>query len=554
MKDVIYLESDAEITEAIDKLKAAEGNEVKIVVPARSGLLQSVVNLKLLKRSAESSGKDLVLVTNDRTAKNLAGAVGLAVASSVKAAPKIPDPKEPEDEPDIVGEDEATEQSATDEENLEAANGDEVADGEKSVDDAKSAPAKASPMTSKRSIGGADDDKPAKASKDKSGKKLPDFNALQKRLWIGIGLFVFFIAALLGWIFLPKATVKLQVDAKKMPLNTKFITDASLTKSDYANQVLMARELASTKNLSTNFTASGKKDVGTKAAGTISIQNCDDANQHALAAGSIVATAGKNFTTNAAVTIPGGTTGGGKVNCSASVSVGVSATSAGESYNFGNTSFSLVGFSALFKASGSTSGGTTKQVTVVTQADVDNAKKAMLEEQEAKAKEELVGKTNKDNILIEDTFRVTVTNFKSSAAVGDEANNGTVSATAKYSMVEVPKSEIDKMLAAIVEGDVPPGSEIYDNGAQAAQYSFIKELSDTQNQIQLTSTAFYGSKLDREAIAKQVAGKSKKEVPEVVKQNQGVSGATVESWPTLLPRMPFVSSNIKVEPQVSTNK
>lgn len=552
MEDVIYLESDAEITEAIDKLKGAKGDQVKIVVPGRSGLLQSVVNLKLLKRGAEAAKKELVLITNDKTATNLAGAVGLAVASSLKAAPKIPEPKQVDEEPDIVGADEEADSKNPLEGDGEVETEEPAAVAEAAPASAKdvASEAKPGPMSSKRSIG--DSGEKAKSSKGKSAKKLPDFNALQKRLWIGIGLAAFFVAMVLFWIFLPSATVHLQVDAKKTPINTKFIADTSTTKSDYANQVLAAQELATTKNLSANFTATGKKDVGTKAGGSISIQNCDDANSHALAAGSIVSTAGKNFTTNSAATIPGGTTGGGKVNCSAAVSVGITATSAGDGYNFGNTSFTLVGFSSLYKASGSTSGGSSKQVTVVTQGDIDNAKKGMLDGQEAKSKEELSTKAGKDVTLIDDTFKADVTNFNSSAATGSEAANGTVTATVKYTMVSLSNSELDKMLSEQVKGEVPANSEIYDNGIKSAKFTFIKELSDTQDQLQISTVAFYGDKLDREKIAKQVAGKSKKDVSDIVKQNQGVSGATVDSWPALLPSMPILSSHIKVEPQVTT--
>lgn len=553
MEDVIYLESDAEVTEAIDKLKAAAGDQVKIVVPGRSGLLQSVVNLKLLKRSAESVKKELVLVTNDKTATNLAGAVGLAVASSVKAAPKIPEPKQVDDEPDIVGaDDEAKNPLEQDDQTSESAEAAEKAEAS-AAESAKSESEAANnnkPMTNKRSIG--DGEPKPKSTKGKSQKKIPDFNALQKRLWIVIGLALFFVVMVIAWIFVPSAIVKLQVDAKKTPINTKFIADTSTTKSDYANQVLAAQELTATKNLSANFNATGKKDVGTKASGSISIQNCDDANQHQLAAGSIVSTAGKNFTTSSAATIPGGTTGGGKVNCSASVSVGITATSVGDSYNFGNTNFTLVGFSSLYKASGSTSGGSSKQVTVVTQSDIDNAKKGMLESQEAKAKEELTAKAGKDVTLIDETFKADVTNFNSSTAVDGEASNGTVTASVKYTMVSINNTELDKMLTEQVKGEVPGNSEIYDNGLKSAKFTFIKELSDTQDQLQISTVAFYGDKLDREKIAKQVAGKSKKDVSDIVRQNQGVAGATVDSWPALLPSMPILSSHIKVEPQVST--
>jgi DNA polymerase IIIc chi subunit len=88
-KNIIYLEHDAEITEAIEQLKAAEGDKVRLVVPGRSGLLQSVVNLKLLKKAAQSGDKELILVTSDKTATALAGKLELAVAKNINAAPHI---------------------------------------------------------------------------------------------------------------------------------------------------------------------------------------------------------------------------------------------------------------------------------------------------------------------------------------------------------------------------------------------------------------------------------------------------------------------------------
>ena len=92
---IIYLEHDAEITEAITKLKKAESDTVRIVVPPRSPLLQSVVNLKLLKKAATSKKKELVLVTGDKGATALAGKVGIPVAKNVKAEAAVPD-AEPE--------------------------------------------------------------------------------------------------------------------------------------------------------------------------------------------------------------------------------------------------------------------------------------------------------------------------------------------------------------------------------------------------------------------------------------------------------------------------
>src|SRR5262245_43647295 len=92
MKDnALYLEVDEDITSAIDKLQKLPGDAARIVVPKRSTMLQSIINLKLLKKAAADSGKELVLVTNDRIATDLAGRVGLAVAPSLGATAAVPE-------------------------------------------------------------------------------------------------------------------------------------------------------------------------------------------------------------------------------------------------------------------------------------------------------------------------------------------------------------------------------------------------------------------------------------------------------------------------------
>ena len=89
----LYLEVDEDITSAIDKLTKIDGTSVQVVAPKRSTMLQSIINLKLLKKAAADAGKELVLVTNDRVTHDLAGRVGLAVAPSIGAKPVLAEPR-----------------------------------------------------------------------------------------------------------------------------------------------------------------------------------------------------------------------------------------------------------------------------------------------------------------------------------------------------------------------------------------------------------------------------------------------------------------------------
>src|SRR4051794_11658211 len=89
-KDTIYIDIDDEITAIIDKVNASKERIVALVLPKRATVFQSIVNMKLLKRSAEDSKKQIVLITSESGLLPLAGAVGLYVANSLQSRPMIP--------------------------------------------------------------------------------------------------------------------------------------------------------------------------------------------------------------------------------------------------------------------------------------------------------------------------------------------------------------------------------------------------------------------------------------------------------------------------------
>src|ERR1017187_5818449 len=71
-KDVLYVDIDDDITTVIDKLRTSEAKVVALVLPKRASVFQSVVNMKLLKRNAESVKKHVVLVTTEPSLMPLA--------------------------------------------------------------------------------------------------------------------------------------------------------------------------------------------------------------------------------------------------------------------------------------------------------------------------------------------------------------------------------------------------------------------------------------------------------------------------------------------------
>src|SRR3989344_4479895 len=89
-KETVYIDLDDEITSIIDKVENTGEKVVALVLPKRAAVLQSIVNMRLLKRAAENAGKNIVLITSDPAILPLAGAAQLHVAKSLHSKPYIP--------------------------------------------------------------------------------------------------------------------------------------------------------------------------------------------------------------------------------------------------------------------------------------------------------------------------------------------------------------------------------------------------------------------------------------------------------------------------------
>lgn len=78
MHQTYYIDIDEEITSIVERLRNSKSNEVVIVVPKRALLIQSIVNLRLLKKEADNLGLLLSIVTQDPLGKVLIEKAGIS--------------------------------------------------------------------------------------------------------------------------------------------------------------------------------------------------------------------------------------------------------------------------------------------------------------------------------------------------------------------------------------------------------------------------------------------------------------------------------------------
>ena len=544
---VIYLEVDEDITSAIDKLTKATGSTVQVVTAKRSTLFQSVINLKLLQKAAKDAKKSLVLVTSDRVATSLAGRLKVPVATQVGETPQVP----------------LAAAAVVAGAGAALANDDEIDGG--SVGD-QPAPAVATPLT--EAVPEAKPEPPAaaeppkspvappKAAKPKS-QRIPNIGKMQKRIiWIALAIGVVIALFALDY-FLTSANVALYANASQVNSTFDFTADPTASQSSTSSAVLSAEQLSYSKTLTAPAQATGTKDEGSEASGTITISNAYDSNPHPLVAGTrFVASGGQVFLLNADTTVPGGSLSGGHV-VPGTVQVAVTASQNGDQYNLGPTSYTIPGLPADQQATitgqgNQMQGGITKTAMVLQQSDVTSAEQSALAADKAGGTQSVEGKANKDQTVLGPSLIQTAGSVSASPAVGSATSNATVSIPVTYTVLVVQKSELSALATSQESQQLGSQSQIYDDGSGNLQLTALgaPQASGAQK-FKAVATAYTGTKIDTGALAKNLKGQKYGDAVQTASQVPGVTKATISLSPSWSTSLPNITSHIHVTIKVS---
>lgn len=551
---VIYLEADEEITAATSRMLASASKEVRIVVPKRSTLLQSVVNQKLLKRAAENAGKKLILVTSDRTATHLAGQVGIPIAATVKADAEVPQAGEAPktDTSDII--ENATEIAA-------------VAAVAKAATGSK--PAYATPMMKSQPkvnnpFASADDQvaaapiaapkagKAPKAPKVKKNRNVPDFNKLPKRVMIGIAAAVVLGIAVFAQYFFKQATVTLVADGQLIDVDTNFKVDPNADAISVTTATLPGKKYEISKDLAGSTATTGTKDVGTKATGVITLSNhCY--NPGTVATGTrFQSSSGLVFVSTESVSVPDGTISAGSCNVK-TVSIPVAASQNGDQYNLAPTSYSNPSLpstgSTYIKLTGSQmTGGTTKNIKVATQADVDKVKTEAIDKQKDDITKELEAKVGSSQMIMPESFTAEAVDVVASPAVDTEGDQVSVKFKVTYSILTIKKADLETYITAVEKKQIGSDKQIYQSGVDSGK---ITAVNGAYN---FAGTASAGQKIDTDALVQEIKGKRTGAATDIASKVPGVSRAQISLSPAWSVKLPTILDHIKIDIKVEEQK
>ncbi|MBP7875823.1 hypothetical protein KA012_02395 [Candidatus Woesebacteria bacterium] len=366
-----------------------------------------------------------------------------------------------------------------------------------------------------------------------------------KRHFIIVSIFAgivgLLVVALLGYVYLSRtATLQLRIQPKitQISQEVQLTLDPTLKETDVENRKVRAERLEVELSASQDSKATGIKIVGEKATGTVVIFNKTTAVK-SFAAGTILRTKALEYVLVDSVEVPAATIsakpgGTGEEKEYGQRSTKATATVIGVENNIEkDVQLTIADFdSSTYAAKTETalSGGSSREVRVVSQTDMDilvaDLKKTLL----ADAKKQLEAKRTDDQRVIPlDTLTVVKEVF--SAKEGDEVDSVSLDLTIKAVGLAYYTTDLDPIAEALLSGLLPEGYSLEGHTPQ------ILSAGETSGSSQVIVTVNLSSKahalIEVEQLREQLASKSLTDAAALLASKPSVEKASFIVLPQL---------------------
>ena len=547
-KDVIYIEPDDDITDIITKIENSKEKIVALVPPKKAGVFRSAVNIKLISKSGKAAEKSVVIVTTDPSIVKLAAAAKLPITKNLQSAPSIPAVEETETvvKEELVeeAEEEGEEVEETEAEEEGDTNDADNSDEDGSVDDEK------------------EDKKSAKNSKKKkaTGKLASSNNKVLR--WIGehkkitiacgVGLVVLIAVGIWAFAIAPAATltIGLRTTTANFSENVTFTTDMNEEKTSEGKFFLTEKKIE--QKAEQEFEATGKKDIGDRAKGEMTIY------QYFKGEGAVEVPEGTIFTYNGlaygsdaaaslswdgkdpSICINNGQASAMKYGCMIVGKIDVTAVEPGDKYNIAASETGWTTRANVYAyAKTAMAGGSSNVVTVVQQSDVDAAAKEIGIANEAENKKKLIESIDSSEIAIDGSFKQTVGEVVSTPAVGEEVKEGVkpkVSVTTTDTIYTIDKTDVEEFISA--KAKLANNFKIY-----SMNDPFVENFMKTEAGLtgKLKTSYVSGPKVTENDVVEIVKGKGLGVAQHDLKDIDGIGSINIKTsyfWVTSIPNNP----------------
>ncbi|MCX6791524.1 MAG: hypothetical protein NT149_00610 [Candidatus Gottesmanbacteria bacterium] len=364
---------------------------------------------------------------------------------------------------------------------------------------------------------------------------------------IGVVAVVILLGGFIYWAA-PHATVTVLESPKSISDSEQIIIDPAATSVDAENKIIPGSKQTLSVSEDKTIAVTGKKNVGDPAKGSVTIYNKTLSGKSlskgtALTAGSLEFTFDGDTSVASASEDLGGRTYG-------KVSAAITAAQIGANSNMPtNTTFAIKGFSSDEMTANNPqalTGGTSREVTVVSRADYDALVAAAQKDLVDQAKQGLTASVAGTAKLIGDTIQTTVTQKSFAQELDQEATQLSGKVTVTVSGISYSDDDVKTLLKAFIAKDIPQGFTLSESRTQVSLDKVVVKKNGTIAAVATIKTDAVPT-LDIAAIQKNLAGKKISDATAYLRAMPGIAGMEVSvrmsPWKN---RLPINAKNISV--------
>lgn len=371
----------------------------------------------------------------------------------------------------------------------------------------------------------------------------------KKMILLPLTILVIGIILVIGYGYIEKATVTLFIKQKTFD-DTASITFGVDAGNDFGSNVIGAKTVTVSIDGTVTGDATGKKDIGDKAKGNITLYNSGDTDKTLPAGTTITSSTSVAFTLDSSTTIPGSSGDIFSGTKPGTAPAQITAKNLGPEGNLpSGTKFTVSGSSTVAGRNDSAfSGGSKKTVQVVAKADRDKLLLQLPKQLDTQAKSEIGKKVESGEVLLPFDLDTHIDKQEFDKAVDDQAKQVTLTGSVTFTGIVYKTDDLKQYTLRRVKEKTSSDISLADNNLKE-DVSSLKKVSDNQITGTLTMKAGLLPTLDISHLQQNIKGKPIPEALAYLKtlpQTEKVEITFSPSIPLLTRSLPKRVSNIHI--------
>lgn len=379
------------------------------------------------------------------------------------------------------------------------------------------------------------------------GKKINKFVS-NKIIVIPLVLIILVIILYVVYIFSLHANVILTLDSKT-ETEEKTVTFVENGETNAVKNEIGAEISSVTEEGSIDVKATGKKDTGTAAKGSVTV--CSRFTEdRTLTSGTTITSNNLSFTTENSVKIASASADA-SADCT-KATISVSAKQFGKEYNLpAGTKFTVANYSSsdiIAKNDNPFSGGTKKEITVISKEDLAKAQNNLIKNLQDKAKSDLTGKIPTDKVLLPLLVNPEIKDSSTNKKVGDEASTLSLKGTVSYDGVVYAKKDLTAFAKELFSDKLASNQVINEESVDVE----VKKIEDENGMLvaDLNFKVALLPKIEGKDLAKKIGGMKYNEAIDYLSKLPQIADVKINISPNIpfLPKsLPKFLGNINIQ-------